>query len=676
MFNYGQTVAGLGLTRAVPKENVVNKSEVKNVEDMVSCGFVVLQDGSIVNEISTNLFTAITSLYGDDARAFNKTFFETFNRTITTSDEERMLHQAMHYLSTYGAESMEIKIPAYIPVRIEDVETPERNGEFCLITIEMVSEKELISRIVEAFCNIQTVTPKFTAYFTDLAPLITSELADRIDDVKSFQVKCFLVDKLEVLPRQPQEVLRYLVFKLTGSAMLIKDKATIEGIKMGFHHPTLQKKVKDILLSVPVKKMATIFFRYKPLFLAIKTGSPDRTTKSRINQIRRAADKYHIPQDEVCIQNILNLQDYSAAADLLKKASNRELVKIVNKGIQKQIGGITEVFNIRNGKAWVKENVDEPKGYEETFDSKARYKRYIILTALETLVRNLHKSIKGKTFYIPEIFDYAVPTSERQMIGSIPFGTCVTCPDKSFVAGIHWEDNSAKDNRYELQERIDIDLHLNDNTGNHYGWNDGWYNQGRNNPSVIYSGDMTSAPRPDGATEAFYFNPNAEENKDRKFILSMHLFNSIPSIDMMPKFFMTADDADEKTFKGNAVYNPNTLLFTPLTIPVDNRGLSLGIFDGNSFYFYGGSLSESSIPNNRYSSFIEGIADRCKYRLSLKDLLQACGATVLTTESAAKEYAAAKAENDEPSDLIHLTPEELKFDTLLNIIDGVDINNN
>lgn len=667
MFNYRQTVAALALTKAIPEQDVVNKTGSKNVEDMVSSGFVVIKNGEVVPEISMDTFTAIGSLYGDDVKAFNKTFFETFHRSINMSDNERLIHQAMHYLSTYGAERVGIKMPAYIPVRIEDVEYPERNGEFKLIVIEMIPEKELIERIVDAFCNIQTVTPKFTGYFNDLGTLITPYIEKRIDDVKSFQVKCFLVDKIRVLPNNPQEVLRYAIYTATlhQTSMLIKDRETITRIRDAMqYHRNLAAQLIDIFEAVPVNKMAQVFFRYKPLFLAFKPAG--KRMRTRINQIRRAADKYHIPQDEVCLQNVFNLSDWETIVKLLDTASNRELVKIINKGIQKKFGGLVEVYNIRNGKAFVRE-YDEKKT-----NAKMLTARDIVSYSLQKLVESLHATVNGKTFYIPEMFNYAAPASERQFVGAIPYGSYIVCPNKAFTAGVHWEDLSGDDSPYASQERIDIDLHMNDNEDNHYGWNGFWGNRG--NQSVIYSGDMTSAPKPDGATEAFYFNPSAEENKELKFILSMNLFNSIPSLDLMPKFFMTAKEHNQKDFAKNAPYNPNDLLFSPITIPVETRGTTIGVFLNDRFYFYGGSLTSSSVPSANYSNYVDGVVSKCQYRLSLAELLKGAGAVVLTTESAVKEYAAAKAEADEENDLISLAPEELKFDTLLNIIDGVEIN--
>jgi hypothetical protein len=82
--------------------------------------------------------------------------------------------------------------------------------------------------------------------------------------------------------------------------------------------------------------------------------------------------------------------------------------------------------------------------------------------------------------------DYALPTSEKSFIGCVPTMTRVTNPE-SITVGIYWEDSWGAN---------DLDISSMDINGEKVGWNSNYYN---NSQSIVYSGDITSAPY--GATE-------------------------------------------------------------------------------------------------------------------------------------------------------------------------------
>ena len=84
-----------------------------------------------------------------------------------------------------------------------------------------------------------------------------------IQEVKNKEVRVALYDYLDVLPKNPTEFLRYIVFESTETTLLIKNRGLIEKIK--------EKKNLDVLtLFLKYKKryglegLAENFLRFKP----------------------------------------------------------------------------------------------------------------------------------------------------------------------------------------------------------------------------------------------------------------------------------------------------------------------------------------------------------------------------------------------------------------------------
>jgi hypothetical protein len=81
-----------------------------------------------------------------------------------------------------------------------------------------------------------------------------------------------------------------------------------------------------------------------------------------------------------------------------------------------------------------------------------------------------------------------------------PSWSYVTVP-KDMIFGVHWTDVSNQNSQSRLNHcRIDLDLSL-VAENEKFGW-DAMYRSG--DGDIMFSGDMTSAPAPNGATELFY----------------------------------------------------------------------------------------------------------------------------------------------------------------------------
>ena len=192
-------------------------------------------------------------------------------------------------------------------------------------------------------------------------------------------------------------------------------------------------------------------------------------------------------------------------------------------------------------------------------------------------------------------------------------------------------------------QRIDIDLHLNSAT-RHFGWNGGW----RDNSDILYTGDQTSAPEPNGAAEAFWFNPNTDD-----YIMDVNLFSGPQQTEY--KMFMTT--VKPNNIKRKYTYNSADALFPPIPMNFgDKRQQTLGIFVKDyGFYFYGGAISGGIVPTANYAQFIEGLKYKLTHTYMMSDLLGDCGSIEVSSID---------------EDVIDLSPESLTATTLLDIVDG------
>ena len=104
-----------------------------------------------------------------------------------------------------------------------------------------------------------------------------------VNSVKNKEILMLFCDKYGVLPTKPEEMVRYLVYKYTSKTLLIKDKETIRTIKSKSLTET-----SDLINKYGVDKLSSVFNRFKPLFLAMKSGNA-----KTINMLRKRSKTNH-----------------------------------------------------------------------------------------------------------------------------------------------------------------------------------------------------------------------------------------------------------------------------------------------------------------------------------------------------------------------------------------------
>jgi len=396
-----------------------------------------------------------------DGVDLNKTFHKSWQTIKNSSRFELFIEQFKHYISTYGSN---FQAEMYVPDEFLDI--PELKISYKVI--RALPEDQMRQKCLDLLASgiamkEETIDDVISVLVDELDYSFTSQ-----DVIKNKEAVVKIAEIYGVYPDNPVEFFRYIIYRTTNTTLLIKSPALIAAIKESNYNPA------PALKKYGLEKVAEIFNRFKPLFLAYKGKCP-----KTINKISKLSKKLHKPM----VQNPLGSVTSSHLSILdehwLKNATAWSLFKALSACHSRIKGQDAFVYRIRNGKSFAKED-------------KKTLKRYNILGGNYDFILNHLKKrfdLRGKKIFIPKNVRYALPTSEKMFVGNIPTGTRFT--GKKLAVGIYWEDNWGA---------RDLDL-SGLNIAGKIGWNVAYKNSGG---SLMYSGDLTSAPN--GAVEYLYAN--------------------------------------------------------------------------------------------------------------------------------------------------------------------------
>lgn len=591
-----------------------------NCAQLLHKGLIFIdKNGKPMSSVPTSIAHEAVKLYGYSNEDFNRTLIDSFATVTNLTKEEFYTIQILHYLTTYGTN---FTTPFVIGCDAAITQyTPDETKALKITIIRAESASRSLERINELFAT--TVAPKTQNihYYRALAPLTT--IAP--EEVKSKELMIMMCTERGIKPSDPEMLFRYLVYRATNETLIIKNQQLITKIKSAMHNNSEYVRLINSLTEDEMKALASIFYRYKPLFLAFKTPG----TASVINRIRRLAVKYHKPQSTRTIKNFVNLNKEEQKT-IIARATNRELIKLYN---ALSVPSSTRAFQIRNGKIWVRET--EGKVSTNLFD------KIYAASDINIELRKRLRDYEGMTIYIPRGISYAVPYSEKQFSGAIPWGTAISATDEenAFTIGVHWANDPD-------ESGCDLDLHAHTLT-EHFGWNSDYISV---DGEIIYSGDMTNAPAPKGAAESFYIN-----NVNEPVILTLNAFNA--KANKQFQFFMTKGKDDE--MRERATFDASKLISAPLPLAfADKSSLSLGIFNDKTFYVYGGNVAEGAVPSRNYPALIDGLLNRMSHTYTFDAFAEGLGINIVHEVP----------KDDTP--FLDFSPEALTVNTLLDFVDG------
>lgn len=546
-----------------------------------------------------------------DGNDLNKTFYKSWEKVQSSSRFELFLDQIRHYASTYGTgHTGEMYIPDDL------LEVPDLKLTFKVI--RAYTEEEMTEKCLGLLRSGIALTEET---IDDVLSILTDELKYEFtgdEDVKNKEAVIKIADLHGVLPKDTMEFFRYIIYRTTNESLLIKNHMMIAAVKEGSYNPGAAFN------KFGVERLAEIFNRFKPLFLAFKNKCP-----KTINKISKLSKSCHKP----LVQNPLN----SVTSQLLgfgddhwlDNATPFALFKALSICYSRMNGQDTFLYRIRNGKSWAAEGKKQKRGKKNTTACSHNFD-YLL-----NYVKN-RLNLEGTTIFLPGDVDYALPTSEKMFVGNIPTGTKFF-GDKLAV-GMYWEDSWGA---------RDLDLSGMAIDGGKVGWNARY-----NYVGLTYSGDITSAPN--GAVEYLYATTEISS--------PTLVMNNVYSGDANAGYKIIVGRGDDVTLP--YMMNPNNLFAEVKCESVEQQTI-LGMMLPGSFVLLNFGAGQARVSG---SGIVQRTATKALFQqwnnpLTLESVLKMCGAKVVWLDS--------DVTLDEGDIGIDLSLDKLEKDTFVNLFTNI-----
>ncbi len=563
-----------------PDENLLNPVEVNSFA--MECGYIVHPKACTADVIQF-LKTQNANL--------NTTFYKNWNTVEKLSEYEMHILQILHYISTYGTD--------YQGPTFTMNDMPE-DMQFSNYTLLMpCTEKELYERIAEMLRSgialadetLKPIIEQLSVYYQAYGWKLD------VDEVMNREAMAMLCSSYGTVPSKPHNLFRYLYYSASETPLIIKNEASFKKIASSKDNGT--SAILASLSDTQKRGLATMFYRYKPLFLAMRKNAQSINATEAvkcINEIRRLARKLHKPFRQGILELILNHSEEEIATAIQNETNTFKLVKLYNYiESKKQVNGLN-LYVIRNGKSFLKK-VDE-----RTYDWRHLVTPGQLLRA--RIVELLSAKSKGKdnqplTIKFPKYLKLAAPVSEKQFVGNIPYGSSYKLQCNNYI-GIYWRNEWGTH---------DFDLWMIDSSGKRIGWANI-----HKTDEVMFSGDMTNAD-PE-ATEIFYGKENWPD-------CSIQVLRFNGQVGSKYRLFFGSDNI--KKLSLNYMVNPDSIHFQE-DIKSDKKQQVVGIVRDKNVYFASISVTNGRLPGQDLSlTFEKAIGDKFSCSLNLKEILLEAG---------------------------------------------------
>lgn len=597
----------------------------------------------IPNNADEEVVDLSIEMYGKDGEKWNQTFHKDFEIVKNAPIEDLIAQQMIHYITTYGFESLGMYDSDLVYIPREKLEIPEldvENIEF--ITIKPLTNEELTDKLMTLLTSGIALSEQTVEDIKVLSDFIDK---DRFDEVKNREIKTYLYDKYSIMPKNPDDFLRYMLFKLTGNTLKIQSVDMIYQIRRSDKNKALKMLESYLINENRYKKLSSIFLRNKQLFLALKVKKEDveyYDAKVKINKIinklRKLSVYNHKPLPINVLDRLTDQNIYVTDATILRLLDDVTIfreIRILNGILYRLYGNDNILYRIRNGKSYVTKQSGKTSDYIDKLEKLSKLVR-------NHLVERISTKVKDKTIYIPKNVVYTAPTSEKQFFGNIPEGSYLEVPrTDNMVYGVYWKNlevtvnsNLNKGFYGEItsnsnEERVDLDLkQMNKNEV--FGW-DAAYRSSTSD--ILFSGDMIDAKLPKGASELFYVGQNYGHGA---FLITLNMY--LKNSQDVPFGFVIAKATHRPEYKCYYALDPNNILQKlDMVIKNTERQKTLGLItisDTIRLYFNDFSLGGSvrtSRQNNVTMGAFDYMTSYVKTQLKLNDILKEAGAIVVET---------------------------------------------
>ena len=505
----------------------------------------------------------------------NATFYKTWSDIISNSRFELYLDQLKHYASTYGTN---FTGPQYVP-NDGDITLPDMKE---ITVINTISKTDLISKCLNMLYSGIALKEET---LIDVQSILTKlNTVPDIELIKNKEAKMLYCKKSNTIPNNPEELVRFLIYIATGKTLLIKSQEVLDNI---LRHPIMLSKY---ITKDNIKSVASVFYRYKPIFLAMKYTAENSTI---VNKLRKLAVKYHQPKKPSFWSNVITSgATCSDIIEHLDTINNFKKVAIINELFRRDVEDIdNKPYFIRNGKMFVGPLKHKLQGNDQ-----------LCFILNNSLIESLSKK-KCKVKF-PKDIDIALPSSEKSFIGDYPLYSNIPIT-KDTVFGIYWKEEWGTK---------DFDLSYMSKDGNKTGWNGSYAD--KNAP--IFSGDMTYAV-PE-ATELLYF-PNGYDGLG---ILNVNRYSKEETSSL--NIFVAKEKI--KNMEKNYMVNPDDIIFSNHVSPKSHQRI-YGVIANNRIYLTDINDGDHrvSYDTNSTKGFLDYVVKTIDAHLSLADVLLLAGFT-------------------------------------------------
>ena len=617
--------ATLNLFNAIQSDSKENAKDLM-FEKTVKYGFVFAPDFKGV--IDDTLIQTVSEVLGISGERANSAFHKSFKIIQDTPQEALFAQAVVHYMTTYGFQAMGVYTDEAIYIPNEELNIPEITDKIKLIVVKSLTQEQVLDGIFKLASGIALKEETLKDIMTVIKGQgDTPWEAEILENIHNRELKGKLYDYFDVVPSDNVDYLRYLISIVCDESLLIKNTYLTEKIKecnTALHIKTLDKA----LAKAPVT-LAEIFFRYKPLFLALKSISGNKTF---FNQLRKRANTMHKPMSEDYLNSVTSklkhgdriihdeLQGELDKASIFRKIRLAYALKFRTKEND------SIVYRVRNG-----------RGFATEFNFKQQESAQTILGfVVKSIADSLN--VKGEVIYIPKGINYALPATEKMFTGNFPTGSYVSVPE-DMIVGIYWKNTKSV---------VDLDLSTISAEGK-TGWDSNYSSEGK---GVLFTGDITSAPK--GATELFYIKEDATKPK----IMMVNYFNFSSGDEVDTKILVGSEEA--KNFGRNYVIDPNNII-AEANINISKKQNVLGLItsvDGeNRFYFANVSIGSSITSGDTEQMEIARnyLVNSLVDSIDFKEVLESAGAIVVDKKPDEVEF-------------VDLSPEALDKTTIINLI--------
>ena len=610
-------------------------------ERTIPFGYIL--DPTIESSVDEKTLKIIEATVGISAEQANAAFHKSWKTIQEKSIETLVCQQLLHYLTTYGFEALGVYNADTVYIPNEKLEIPELQDDVPLRVIKAMDASDILEGIIQ-LASGAALSERVLQDIMTIIQVNSFESNQLVMDIQNRELKARLYKYYDIVPDEPVEYLRHLIGKLTGESLVIKNDALIQKLKAA------DRRVLDPLLDHAPKDLASIFLRYKPLFLAMKSISRKKTF---FNQLRKKAVTMHKALTEDYLNNVTTqlkrgILDPGALNIFLDRASIFRKIRLAY-ALQHRLNSSSQsdesssiVYKVRNGRGWATE-FDWPTNLQESTQQALGVVR-------DSIIRTLRENVEGLTVVIPPNIQYALPATEKQFTGNLPTGTYVTV-SQDLIFGIHWCNDP------ESGRRVDMDLSAISISGK-TGW-DGQYRSDEN--KLLFSGDVTDAPEPNGATELFYIKKGITEPQ----VLMVNYYNFKNDVPVPVKLLVAKESPD--TFGANYMINPanmicsaeilitqkQSILGLVTNVEGENRVYFANVSIGNSISADAGSPVATHSLNYLYDSLVGGSLD-------LGDILGEAGALVVEEKPEGIE------------DVVDLSPTSLQKSTVISLMNASD----